>query len=291
MKADREKRAIILTAEGQRESAIRSAEGQKQSQILTAEGRKQAAILAAEADRQSRILRAQGERPPSTCRPRARPRRSRRCSPRSRRDARPPSYWPTSTCRRCRRWPRARRTRSGWCPATSARPWRASPGCWARRGGRGVPVPAAPVDDTVGAPEDDDESVRRLVRHRHRPRDRPVSSRRRGGPGPPRGAARSGCPISRPSRRHGRPPPDPRPQRRSGRGRGPAGPTTPLANARPEPQPTPPQSGMPTHPAGVATAHEGTGRRTTPGAGPRLRRPAPASRRRALTAPGAGSAR
>src|SRR5918999_5386257 len=62
MKADREKRAMILTAEGQRESAIRSAEGQKQSQILTAEGAKQAAILNAEADRQSQILRAQGER-------------------------------------------------------------------------------------------------------------------------------------------------------------------------------------------------------------------------------------
>jgi regulator of protease activity HflC (stomatin/prohibitin superfamily) len=62
MKADREKRATILTAEGQRESAIRSAEGQKQAQILTAEGRKQAAILEAEAERQSRILRAQGER-------------------------------------------------------------------------------------------------------------------------------------------------------------------------------------------------------------------------------------
>ncbi|MGH3587568.1 MAG: SPFH domain-containing protein, partial [Pseudonocardia sp.] len=62
MKADREKRAMILTAEGQRESAIRSAEGQKQSQILTAEGAKQAAILEAEAGRQSQILRAQGER-------------------------------------------------------------------------------------------------------------------------------------------------------------------------------------------------------------------------------------
>ncbi|MBN9112547.1 MAG: SPFH/Band 7/PHB domain protein [Pseudonocardia sp.] len=62
MKADREKRAMILTAEGERESAIRSAEGQKQSQILTAEGAKQAAILNAEADRQSRILRAQGDR-------------------------------------------------------------------------------------------------------------------------------------------------------------------------------------------------------------------------------------
>ena len=62
MKADREKRAMILTAEGVRESSIKQAEGQKQSQILAAEGAKQAAILAAEAERQSRILRAQGER-------------------------------------------------------------------------------------------------------------------------------------------------------------------------------------------------------------------------------------
>ncbi|WP_028661444.1 SPFH domain-containing protein [Saccharomonospora saliphila] len=62
MRADREKRAMILTAEGERESAIKTAEGQKQSQILAAEGSKQAAILAAEAERQSRILRAQGER-------------------------------------------------------------------------------------------------------------------------------------------------------------------------------------------------------------------------------------
>src|SRR6478736_2509651 len=51
MKAEREKRAMILTAEGTREASIKQAEGQKQ-----------AAILAAEADRQSRILRAQGER-------------------------------------------------------------------------------------------------------------------------------------------------------------------------------------------------------------------------------------
>jgi regulator of protease activity HflC (stomatin/prohibitin superfamily) len=62
MRADREKRAMILNAEGQRESSIKTAEGQKQSQILAAEGAKQAAILAAEAERQSRILRAQGER-------------------------------------------------------------------------------------------------------------------------------------------------------------------------------------------------------------------------------------
>ncbi|WP_425393496.1 SPFH domain-containing protein [Actinokineospora enzanensis] len=62
MRADREKRAIILTAEGQREAAIKTAEGNKQSQILAAEGAKQATIMAAEAERQSRILRAQGER-------------------------------------------------------------------------------------------------------------------------------------------------------------------------------------------------------------------------------------
>lgn len=62
MRADREKRAMILTAEGERESAVKTAEGQKKSQILAAEGSKQAAILAAEAERQSRILRAQGER-------------------------------------------------------------------------------------------------------------------------------------------------------------------------------------------------------------------------------------
>ena len=62
MKADREKRAMILTAEGQKQAAIQTAEGQKQSQILAAEGAKQAAILTAEAERQSRILRAQGDR-------------------------------------------------------------------------------------------------------------------------------------------------------------------------------------------------------------------------------------
>ena len=62
MRADREKRAMILTAEGTREASIKQAEGQKQAQILAAEGAKQAAILAAEAERQSRILRAQGER-------------------------------------------------------------------------------------------------------------------------------------------------------------------------------------------------------------------------------------
>jgi regulator of protease activity HflC (stomatin/prohibitin superfamily) len=62
MRADRDKRAVILNAEGQRESSIKTAEGQKQAAVLSAEGAKQAAILAAEGERQSRILRAQGER-------------------------------------------------------------------------------------------------------------------------------------------------------------------------------------------------------------------------------------
>jgi regulator of protease activity HflC (stomatin/prohibitin superfamily) len=62
MRADRNKRALILTAEGQRESAIKTAEGHKAAQILDAEGQKQAAILSAEAERQARILRAEGER-------------------------------------------------------------------------------------------------------------------------------------------------------------------------------------------------------------------------------------
>ncbi|AOS62999.1 SPFH domain-containing protein [Actinoalloteichus hymeniacidonis] len=62
MRADREKRAMILTAEGEREAAIKTAEGQKQSQILGAEGAKQAAILEAEGDRQATIMRAQGDR-------------------------------------------------------------------------------------------------------------------------------------------------------------------------------------------------------------------------------------
>src|SRR5947209_16162136 len=53
MKAEREKRAEILTAEGQRQSAILRAEGQKQGQILEAEGRKEAAFRDAEARERS----------------------------------------------------------------------------------------------------------------------------------------------------------------------------------------------------------------------------------------------
>ena len=61
MRADRDKRAAILTAEGQRQSAILTAEGSKQSSILMAEGDRESQILRAQAERESAILRAQGE--------------------------------------------------------------------------------------------------------------------------------------------------------------------------------------------------------------------------------------
>ncbi|MCG2622155.1 SPFH/Band 7/PHB domain protein [Arthrobacter sp. I2-34] len=50
MRAERDRRALILTAEGT-----------KQSQILTAEGQRQSSILKAEGDAQAAILRADGE--------------------------------------------------------------------------------------------------------------------------------------------------------------------------------------------------------------------------------------
>jgi regulator of protease activity HflC (stomatin/prohibitin superfamily) len=50
MRAERDRRAAILTAEGH-----------KQAQILTAEGEKQAAVLRADGDRQARILTAEGQ--------------------------------------------------------------------------------------------------------------------------------------------------------------------------------------------------------------------------------------
>jgi regulator of protease activity HflC (stomatin/prohibitin superfamily) len=61
MRADRDKRAAILTAEGQRQAAILTAEGNKQSAILSAEGDRESQILRAQADREAQILKAQGE--------------------------------------------------------------------------------------------------------------------------------------------------------------------------------------------------------------------------------------
>ena len=53
MRADREKRAAILQAEGIKQSQILTAEGEKQSAILKAEGQKQSAILQAEGQSQA----------------------------------------------------------------------------------------------------------------------------------------------------------------------------------------------------------------------------------------------
>ena len=61
MRADRDKRATVLTAEGFRQSAILTAEGEKQSAILRAQGDREAVVLRAQADRESQILRAEGE--------------------------------------------------------------------------------------------------------------------------------------------------------------------------------------------------------------------------------------
>jgi regulator of protease activity HflC (stomatin/prohibitin superfamily) len=61
MRADRDKRAVILTAEGQRQSSILTAEGNKQAAILNAEGDREARILRAQAEREAAILKAQGE--------------------------------------------------------------------------------------------------------------------------------------------------------------------------------------------------------------------------------------
>lgn len=61
MKAERDRRAAILEAEGLKKSAILKAEGEKESAINIAEGAKQAAILKAEGIAQARIVEADGE--------------------------------------------------------------------------------------------------------------------------------------------------------------------------------------------------------------------------------------
>ncbi len=50
MRADRDKRAAILTAEGARQAAILRAEGEKQADVLRAEGEAQAAVLKADGE-------------------------------------------------------------------------------------------------------------------------------------------------------------------------------------------------------------------------------------------------
>lgn len=61
MRAERDRRAAILTAEGIKQSQILTAEGEKQSAILTAEGAREAEILAAQARREAQALEAEGQ--------------------------------------------------------------------------------------------------------------------------------------------------------------------------------------------------------------------------------------
>lgn len=62
MKAERDRRAAILEAEGLKKSAVLKAEGEKEAAINRAEGDKQANILRAEGVAQARILEADGEK-------------------------------------------------------------------------------------------------------------------------------------------------------------------------------------------------------------------------------------
>lgn len=62
MKAERDRRAAILEAEGLKKAAILKAEGQRESEINQAEGDKRAAILRAEGKAEARIVEANAEK-------------------------------------------------------------------------------------------------------------------------------------------------------------------------------------------------------------------------------------
>jgi regulator of protease activity HflC (stomatin/prohibitin superfamily) len=61
MRADRDKRAAILTAEGSKQSAILTAEGERQAAVLKARGESEAVVLRAEADAKAQAARARGQ--------------------------------------------------------------------------------------------------------------------------------------------------------------------------------------------------------------------------------------
>jgi len=61
MKAERERRAVILEAEGKKKAAILEAEGLKQAQILKAEGQAEAIKRVADADKYQKLTVALGE--------------------------------------------------------------------------------------------------------------------------------------------------------------------------------------------------------------------------------------
>jgi regulator of protease activity HflC (stomatin/prohibitin superfamily) len=61
MRADRDKRAAILSAEGSKQSAILTAEGERQAAVLKARGESEAAVLRAEAEAKAQAARARGQ--------------------------------------------------------------------------------------------------------------------------------------------------------------------------------------------------------------------------------------
>src|SRR5690349_13007990 len=61
MRADRDKRAAILSAEGSKQSAILTAEGERQAAVLKARGESEALLLRAEADAKAQAARARGQ--------------------------------------------------------------------------------------------------------------------------------------------------------------------------------------------------------------------------------------
>jgi regulator of protease activity HflC (stomatin/prohibitin superfamily) len=61
MTAERNRRALILQADGEKQAAIARAEGERQSAIMRAEGEKQSAILRAEGAAQARLRAAEAE--------------------------------------------------------------------------------------------------------------------------------------------------------------------------------------------------------------------------------------
>lgn len=61
MTAERNRRALVLQADGERQAAITRAEGEKQAAITRAEGEKQALILSAEGQAQARLTAAAAE--------------------------------------------------------------------------------------------------------------------------------------------------------------------------------------------------------------------------------------
>ena len=61
MTAERNRRALVLQADGERQAAITRAEGEKQASITRAEGEKQALILGAEGAAQARLTAATAE--------------------------------------------------------------------------------------------------------------------------------------------------------------------------------------------------------------------------------------